>query len=55
MREFLNIPNDSIAQIRARNIITDRTSLEYYKQVKKDYPIMRSTSNSLLKNIWSEK
>ena len=30
------IPLDSLAQIKARNIITDRTSLEFNKRSKKE-------------------
>ena len=32
-------------------MITDRTSIEFNKQVKKENPILRTTSNSLLQNM----
>ena len=43
------IPPDSLQQIKARNIITDKTSLQFNKQVRRNAP--RSPSNSLLHNL----
>jgi hypothetical protein len=50
----LGIPPDTNQQVRARNILTDRTSAEFNK-MKKELPIGRSTSNFLLQAITSEK
>ena len=47
-----NIPVDTDNQIRARNIVTDRTSLEFNK-MKTERPIDRSPSNFLLQGFAS--
>ena len=50
----MGIPPENQEQIKARNIITDKTSSEFNK-MKKELPIHRSPSNFLLKSISNDK
>ncbi len=54
INQNLGQPAESIDQIRARNIVTDRTG-EYYNKMRKELPIERSPSNQILKLIKREK